>query len=278
MHGFESMIYNNPQAIAIASGKGGTGKSTISVNLSMALSELGKKVAILDANLELPSIQALLSIRPAYTIADLITGKCSMRKVVRRGPGGIDLILGNPLAAGMNNLTSVHHLGIVNACDAIASEVDVLVVDTAPGIGRGALNFISASHQVLLVTCSDPVALSSTNALIKTLNKDFRIINFHIVLNRVLTVREGQRAFKTLEEMNIDCLDIHLDYSGCILEDEAVRKAAAKGRAAFEMFPRSNFSLSLKKIARTISYWQPPNTPSGSIKFFFEHFVASNNK
>ena len=156
----------HPQVIVIASGKGGTGKSTLSINLSMALADLGKRVAILDANLELPSIATLLNISPDYTITDLIEGNSSLREVIYNGPKGINLILGSSLPKSMKHLSTAHHFGIVNALSTISKELDILVIDTAPGINKCTLNFIRASQEILLVTCSEPTAIASTQALI----------------------------------------------------------------------------------------------------------------
>ena len=104
-----------PLVIAIASGKGGTGKSTIAINLAMAMADLCKRVAVLDANLQLPSIATLLNISPTYTITDLIEGRQSIREVICNGPQGINLILGSSLPKPRKELSTFHHFGIVNA-------------------------------------------------------------------------------------------------------------------------------------------------------------------
>lgn len=266
----------HPQVIVIASGKGGTGKSTLSINLSMALADLGKRVAILDANLELPSIATLLNISPDYTITDLIEGTSSLREVIYNGPKGINLMLGSHLSKSMRNLSTAHHFGIINALSTIAKELDILVIDTAPGINKGTLNFIRASQEILLVTCSEPTAIASTQALIHILNSTYDLHNFRILINKAYDTHEGQKAFNTLQQLNKNN-DVLLSYAGYVHEHKSSRMAASKGKALYDMFPKSDFAHDIKKIAKSIEKWPLRETPTGHIEFFLESLIQKSN-
>ncbi len=264
---------NPPIVIAIASGKGGTGKSTLSINLSLALADLGRRVAVLDANLELPSIATLLNISPKYTITDLIEGRQSIREVIYNGPQGINLILGSALPKPMRKLSTAHHFGIVNAFDTLSKELDILIVDTAPGINSSTLNFIRASQEILVVTTSEPTAIASSNALIHTLHKSYKLQKFRILMNRVFDIYEGPKAFKTIQNLNIDNVDIFLTYAGHIHEHKSARVAASKGQAIYKTFPKSEFSQDIKKLSQAIQSWPIRETPRGHIEFFMEELI-----
>ncbi|MEB0206809.1 P-loop NTPase [Pseudomonas sp. CCC3.1] len=264
-----------PQVIVIASGKGGTGKSTLSINLSMALTELGKRVTLLDANLELPSIATLLNISPTYTLTDLIEGRCSIHEVIHCGPRGINFILGSTLPKPITNLGPAHHFGIVNAFNAIAEEMDILIVDTAPGINKSVFNFIRASQDILLVTRSEPTAIASTNALLNALHLDYNLQNFKILVNMTSNRYEGRAVFEKLLKMNMHMTDLFLNYAGYVLESTSARSAAIKGQALFSLYPKSEFAQDIRRLALTINRWPIRNTPTGDIEFFVESLIRN---
>ena len=269
---------NPPLVIAIASGKGGTGKSTLSISLAMALADLGRRVAVLDANLELPCIATLLNISPTYTLTDLIEGRQSIREVICNGPQGINLILGSSLPKPARKLSSAHHYGIVNAFDTISKELDILIVDTAPGINSASLNFIRASQEVLIVTTSEPTSIASANTLINILHKSYNLQKFRILINRVLDTYEGPKAFKTLEKLNLNNIEIFLSYAGHIHEHKSARIAANKGQAIYKMFPKSEFSHDIKKLSQAIETWPTRVNPRGHIEFFMEELIGKSSK
>lgn len=263
----------SPQVIAIASGKGGAGKSTLSINLSMALADLGKRVALLDANLELPDIATLLNILPDYTITDLIEGRRSISEIIHHGAKGILFILGKNLPKPMRNLSSAHHFGLVNAFNGLSKKVDTLIIDTAPGINTSTLNFIRASQEILLITHNEPTAIASTNALINTLYRDYNVRKFRIFINKVLNAPEGQKAFNRIYNSNKNTLDLLLNYAGCAHESPSAREAALKHEALYDMLPRSEFAQDIKRLAHAINTWPIRETPTGQIEFFMEALI-----
>ena len=267
-----------PLVIAIASGKGGTGKSTLSINSSMALADLGRRVAVLDANLELPSIATLMNVSPSYTITDLIEGSRSIREVIYNGPQGINFILGSSLSKPMRKLSTAHHFGIVNAFDAISKELDILIVDTAPGINSSTLNFIRASQEVLIVTTSEPAAIASANSLIHTLHRNYSLQKYRILINRVFDIYEGPKAFETMQILNINNNEIFLTYAGHIREHKSARVAASKGKAIYKMFPKSEFSQDMKTLSQTIDTWPIRETPRGHIEFFMDELIGKTSR
>lgn len=148
------------QVIAVTGGKGGVGKTNVSVNLSLALAELGRRVMLLDADLGLANVDVLLGLTPKRTLADVIEGRCELRDVLLQGPGGIRIV---PAASGtqsMVHLTPAQHAGLIQAFSDIGDNLDVLVIDTAAGIGESVVSFVRAAQEVLLVVCDEPTSIT----------------------------------------------------------------------------------------------------------------------
>ena len=198
------------QVLAITGGKGGTGKSTLAINLSIALATLGQRVVLLDGNLELPCIDTLLNIRPPRTLSNLIEGNCTLTELLHTGPRGINLILGTPYSKTMHGLLTAHHVGIINSFNEIQTEVDVLVVDTASGANDSVLNFTRAAHEVLVVICNEPASILNAHALIYTLNNQYKIRKFRVISNRTYSPVEGRDAFSKLLALTSCNVDLSL--------------------------------------------------------------------
>ena len=263
------------QVIAITGGKGGTGKSTLAINLSVALAMSGQRVVLLDGNLELPCIDTLLNIRPQRTLADLLEGKCSLKELLHPGPRGINLILGDPFSSASLNLQTAHHAGIINSFNEIQRDLDVLIVDTASGANSSVLNFTRAAHEVVMVLCNEPASILNTYALIRTLNNHYNIRRFRVISNRTYSPMEGLDAFNKLLALTANSAEVSLMYVGNLPEDLAVRYASHKRRAAYDFSPRSKFSRELEAIACKVSKWPLPTAPRGHIEFFTDSLIMA---
>jgi len=263
------------QVIAITGGKGGTGKSTLAINLSLALAALGQRVALLDGNLELPCIDVLLNIKPTKTLTDLIEGSCSLKDILYNGPSGVSLILGAAHSKTMNSLNTAHYYGIINAFNDLHSEIDTLIVDTASGAHHDALNFVNAAHEVIMVICNEPASILNAHALIYKLSEHYNIKKFRVIVNRTYSALHGQDIFNKLLTLTANSSEISLLYAGHLPEDIAVRNATLKRRAVYELSPRSKYSRELEVIAKKISTWPLLTTPRGHIEFFMDSLIMA---
>ncbi len=227
------------QVIAVTGGKGGVGKTNVSVNLALALADLGRRVMLLDADLGLANVDVLLGLTPKRTLADVIEGRCELRDVLLLGPGGVRIV---PAASGtqsMVHLSPMQHAGLIQAFSDISDNLDVLVVDTAAGIGDSVVSFVRAAQEVLLVVCDEPTSITDAYALIKLLNRDHGMTRFRVLANMAHSPQEGRNLFAKLTKVTDRFLDVALQYVGVIPYDESVRKAVQKQRAVYEAFPRS---------------------------------------
>jgi len=179
---------NHPvQVIAVTGGKGGIGKTNVSVNLSLALADMGRRVVLLDADLGLANVDVLLGLKPKATLADVLEGKCDLRDVMVTGPGGIRIVPAASGAANMVSLSPQQHAGLIQAFSEIGDNIDVLVVDTAAGIGDSVVSFVRAAQEALIVVCDEPTSITDAYALIKLLNRDHGMTRFRVLANMVGT-------------------------------------------------------------------------------------------
>ncbi|MCH8496899.1 MAG: MinD/ParA family protein [Marinobacter sp.] len=263
------------QVIAVSGGKGGVGKSNISVNLAIALAGMGRRVVVLDADLGLANIDVLLGITSQRNLADVLSGDCDLKDVLVEGPGGIKIVPASSGTQRMTQLSSLEHAGLINAFSELGDQTDVLIVDTAAGISESVVSFLRAAQELLLVVCDEPTSITDAYALIKLMNRDYGVDRFRILANQVRSEQEGRHLFSKLTRVTERFLDVALQYVGCVPYDEAVRKAVQRQRAVIEAYPRSKAALAIKALAQKVDSWPVPSSPRGHLEFFVERLVQA---
>lgn len=270
---------NPVQVIAVTGGKGGVGKSNVSVNMAVSLAQLGKRVVVLDADLGLANIDILLGLSPNKTIEDVLAGDCSLDDIMIAGPSGIKIIPASSGASKMANIGEHEHAGIIRAFSDISTDIDVLIVDTAAGISSIVTTFVRATQEVLVVVCDEPTSVTDAYALMKILHRDCQIDRFRIVANMVRSPQEGRQLYLKLSNVADRFLDVTLQYVGAVPFDEHVRKAVQRQKAICEMYPRSRAAQAYRQIASQVVNWPLPRNAKGNLEFFVERLiegVASN--
>ncbi|WP_439136109.1 MinD/ParA family protein, partial [Pseudomaricurvus sp.] len=211
------------QVIAVTGGKGGVGKSNISLNLSIALAEMRRRVVLLDADLGLANIDVLLGLKAEKNLADVLSGDCSLSDVLVTGPAGIKVV---PASSGVQKMAALgpqQHAALINAFSELSNQLDVLIVDTAAGISDTVVSFVRASQEVVVVVCDEPSSITDAYALIKLLNKEYGLFRFRVVANMTRSAQEGQGLFNKLNVVCERFLDVSLQYLGNVPFDENVR-------------------------------------------------------
>jgi len=272
------MSYGRPvQVIAVTGGKGGVGKSNISVNLSIALAELQRRVVLLDADLGLANVDVLLGLKANHTLADVLSGECTLAEVMVRGPAGINIV---PASSGVQQMASLghqEHAALIHAFSEIGDQIDVLVIDTAAGISDSVVSFVRAANEILVVVCDEPSSITDAYALIKLLNTEHGIFRFRVVANMTRTNQEGSKLFTKLNAVCQRFLDVSLAYIGHIPFDENVRKAVQKQTPLLEYSPRCKASQALRTLAQKVDELPPPSHASGHLEFFVERLLNVAN-
>jgi len=265
------------QVIAVSGGKGGVGKSNISVNLSIALAEMRRRVVLLDADLGLANVDVLLGIKATHTLADVLAGTHSLSEVLVTGPGGVKIVPASSGVQRMAELSSAEHAGLINAFNDLSDQVDVLVIDTAAGISDTVVSFVRAANEVIIVVCDEPSSITDAYALIKLLNKEYGLFRFRVVANMTRTAQEGINMFNKLNHVCERFLDVTLQFVGQVPFDENVRKAVQKQKALLEFAPSSKAAVAIRALAQAVDRWPLPNSPTGRLEFFVERLLQAAN-
>jgi len=261
------------KVVAVTGGKGGVGKTNVSVNLSLALGQMGRRVVLLDADLGLANVDVLLGLRPLRTIADVLAGDCGLGEVMLDAGSNVRIV---PASSGTRELTAldVHqHAELIHAFSEIADALDVLIIDTAAGISESVISFLRASQEVLVVVCDEPTSITDAYALIKLLNRDYRVTRFRVLANMVRSDGEGRSMFNKLMTVTDRFLDVTLQYVGSIPYDDAVRTAVRRQAAVLQAFSSSKAALAYRQLANRVDGWPVLTTPRGHLEFFVERLV-----
>ncbi len=261
------------QVIAVTGGKGGVGKSNVSINLSVCLAEKGRQVVLLDADLGLANIDVLLGLTPKRNLEDVLAGECSLEDIMLEGPAGVRIIPASSGTQKMTMLGAMEHAGLIHAFSELADQLDVLVIDTAAGISDSVVSFVRAAHEVLVVVCDEPSSLTDAYALIKLLNRDFGVERFRVLANMTRSTQEGRNLYSKLVQVTDRFLDVTLQYVGHIPFDDSLRKAVQRQRAVVDLSPRSKSAMAFRQLADKVDLWPLPSTPRGHLEFFVERLV-----
>jgi len=261
-------------SIAVTGGKGGVGKTSVAANLAVICADIGKRTLLLDADLGLANIDLILGLQPQYTLADVMNGHCAIEDILLEGPGGVLVV---PAASGnsqMGALQPRQHAGLVNLISELEQDVDVMIIDTAPGISDSVLTFCQAAQDTLLVVCDEPAALADAYALIKILVRERGVGRIHVIASRVRDAVDGRMVYvKLLRVCERFLADVALNYLGCVPNDDWLRLSVQRRQPVVKLYPRAPSAQALMEIARRAVQWQRPAQTGNGVEFFLERLI-----
>ena len=236
----------NSRVVTVTSGKGGVGKSNISVNLAVQLRKQGKRVLILDADFGLANVEVMFGAIPKFNLSDFIYRGKNIREVITPGPLDIGFISGGSGIMGLNDLKREQIMSLVNAIEELNHLADYIIIDTGAGISGQVMEFVLASPEVILVSAPEPSSLTDSYSLLKTLynSPNFRKeeTTVHIVSNRVSSAEEGKAVFDKLNSVVEEFLHGSLNYLGMIPQDAALEKAVRQQKPVSMTEPNAKSS------------------------------------
>ncbi len=272
--GIRKMRQQKPvRVIAVTSGKGGVGKTNLSVNMGVALAQIGRRVALLDADMGLANVDILLGMSPEFNLSHVMKGEKTLTEIMMAGPAGLKVIPASSGIQHMSELSTIEQAGVIRAFSDIDGDLDALIVDTAAGISASVVNFARACQEIIVVVCDEPTSLTDAYAYIKLLNRDYGLNKFHIVTNMVQSAQHGQNLFIKLTKVTDRYLDVSLQFAGAIPMDDFLRKAVQKQSPVVEAFPQSKSALAFKNLARKIDLWPIKARAGGYLEFFVERMI-----
>lgn len=263
----------NPRVICITSGKGGVGKSNLTTNLAYALAKQGKKVLVLDADLNLANVDILLGLTPKHNLHHMFTGEKSLKEVMIKGPGGILILPGSSGIMELANLTEVQKLYFLSEMEELNQRIDIMLIDTAAGINANVVYFNLAAQERIVLLTPEPTSLTDAYALIKVLSTRHDVKRFSIVVNLAANEKEAFAVFRQLSLVCDQFLGtLSLDFLGHIPYDKKLITAVRSQKLVSELFPDTAASRMFAKIAQQLVETQPAATTDGNIKFFWPQF------
>ena len=270
-----TMRNKTAKVITVTSGKGGVGKTNITVNLAIALSEMGKRVTILDADFGLANIDVLLGIIPKYTLVDVIYDNKNIFEVLSDGPKNIRFLSGGSGVEELLKLDKVQLEKFVANISLLDRLSDVILIDTGAGLSDNVMSFVMAADEVLLVTTPEPTSITDAYALIKMVSNRDKNKKIRVIVNRAENANEAKDILNKLSIVTSKFLELKLEPLGYILQDDMVIKAVKMQQPFALSFPKCQASKHIKEISSKIFDVNndKPGTENTGIKSFVNRLV-----
>ena len=246
----------NKNIIAFSSGKGGTGKTFISVNIAHSLSHDGYRVLFIDFDSNLSNADILLNISPRETIIDYFLGKSLLENVITKGYGNIDFIFGDSGRMEFPKL-NVDIIGrFINNLERISNNYDYIIIDTGAGINFEITYLLTKVHVNVFVSTPEPTSIMDTYAVIKMLSQKAKDYDNYVVINSCDSEEQALEAFNNLNTALGHFLKTSAEFLGCVYFDRLVRKSIIDQTLFLNTFAKTEISYQLKAISTKLAGWR----------------------
>lgn len=237
------------RVIAVASGKGGVGKTNISTNMAIAYANLGKRVVLMDADLGLANVNVVLGIIPKYNLYHLIRRQKTMNEIIMDTNYGIRIVAGASGFSKIANLNEEERQGFVEELSEL-SNADVVIIDTGAGVSNNVLSFVASADEAIIVTTPEPTAITDAYGIIKIIATeiDNLSLNLKLIVNRVSSVTEGKKVAERVCNIAGQFLNLKVDYLGYVYDDPEVHQSVLRQKPFIVANPKSKASICLQHI------------------------------
>lgn len=273
----ESTKEHKTRIIAITSGKGGVGKTNISVNMAIAYAQLGKKVILIDGDLGMANVNVLLNVVPQFNLMHVINKKKTMKEIILDTEFGIKFIAGANGFSKIANL-SVEELEYFAKQFSTLGNADIIIIDTGAGIANNVLQFVAAADEVYVVTTPEPTAITDAYGIIKIITTEIvdRPVNLKLLVNRVHSADEGKRISERIITIVGQFLGYKVDYIGFVYDDPVVQASVIRQKPFIVVNPTSKPSVCLKHIVGRIE--KTDNFGDAGVSNFLKKFLSKKSK
>lgn len=272
----------NARVIAVTSGKGGVGKSNLSVNLALELTRMGKKVIILDADFGLANVEVMFGVIPEYNLSDIMFKGKEIKDIVTEGPEGVGFISGGSGIANLVNLDQDQIKRLVGKLTDLEELADIIIIDTGAGISPSVMEFLLASPETIVVTTPEPTSVTDSYALLKALSMtdsyDSSVNKVKMLANRVSNEKEGRNLYEKLNSVVTKFLNIKMEYLGHVVYDDNMTKAVMSQKPVTIMYPHSPASRCYENIVSTLETGHAVSQNAGVRSFFRNVFSRKMKK
>jgi len=245
------------RVIAITSGKGGVGKTSVSVNLSLALSARGAKVVLVDADLGLGNVEVLMGLHSFYNLAHVIEGSKKLDDIILKAPLGLEVVPGSSGLSRIADLIDKEREKLLDALFTLSEKSEFLILDTMAGIGKNTIGFCTSADEVIIVTTPEPSAIVDAYATIKTIYLQREDATIKLIVNMAINSAQAQAVANKLLNVARQYLNKNIVYLGHIQRDTHVNQSVMQSQPLFITFPNAPATKCIETLARRLYYEAP---------------------
>lgn len=256
------------RVIAIASGKGGVGKTNLAVSLAIALAQKSKRVVLADLDIGLANADVLLGVQPRVHAGHVLAGEVAALEALTQAAGGVWLLPGATGARHLSDLEKTERDFLCRSLAEIESTADFLVLDSAAGISRNVVQFAAHADEVIVVTTPEPTAITDAYALLKAISREKGSGRLRIIVNLANDAAEAERVFARIQAVARRFLAIEIAFLGHVVADDQVRQAVRRKRPFLLENPSSRASQCIRAVAERILAEEPTVRAAGFVKRF----------
>lgn len=238
--------------VAVASGKGGVGKTNIAVNLAICLARRGLRVVLVDADLGMANADVIMNVQPTYDLSHVIRGERTIDEVVVRLEDGLRLVAGASGLASIADLSPFGRQELITELGSLETQSDLIILDCGAGISQNVLAFAHSANELLMVTTPEPTALTDAYALIKVLSRAPRPPPVGLIVNQSNSTREGHLVAQRVASVAARFLGIGLTAAGFVLHDQHVSLAVRQRIPLVVKYPDSPAATCIAALAERI--------------------------
>ena len=252
--------------IAIASGKGGVGKTTVAVNLSLSLALQKKETLLLDADLGMANSHILLGINPKFSLEDFISGNSAIDDVITSTKDNLKFISGGSAINNLLNLSNLERHKIIQSFNNLRKKPEYMLIDVGAGAEASSMSFMASSNKVIIILTGEPTSFIDAYSLIKAAFLDYKMTNFGIIINMAISKVQAKLNFDKFEAITQKFLDVNLKFMGHVPASQRIRNSIISRRPIMSKQNKNSDTIAFDDLSMGISSLKDNKT--GTIKFF----------
>jgi len=249
------------RVITVTSGKGGVGKTNLSVNMALAFARLGRKVVVMDADLGLANVNVMLNMIPKYNLYHVIKKQKTIREILVETEYGISIVAGASGFSQIANMGEEDRKDFISELDSL-SNADIIIIDTSAGVSSNVLDFIAAADDAVIITTPEPTAITDAYGIIKIIATEYDSVNMglKLVVNRAKGAAQAKSVADRMINIAGQFLNLKLDYLGFIYDDISVSHAVLRQKPFMVVDPKCKASICVQHIVERMDRNKPGET------------------
>ncbi len=265
--------------ITVTSGKGGVGKTNLSVNMALAFARIGKKVVVMDADLGLANVNVMLNMIPKYNLYHVIKKQKTIREIMVETEYGISIVAGASGFSQIANMNDEERRNFINEFDTLSS-ADIIIIDTSAGVSSNVLDFIAAADDAVILTTPEPTAITDAYGIIKIIATEYENLNMglKLVVNKAKSAADGKKVADRMTSIAGQFLNLKVDYLGFIYEDQSVSQAVLRQKPFMVTDPKCKASICVQHIVERMERNKTREKEKGGFGVLLSRFFGGNSK